>query len=426
MASTPRFYLKKSKSKNPLIILLFKWKGATVTMSTEENVPEEHWDKKMQRIPDAYCDLNPDYIEINKVLDGLAQFVTNLYNRHRRARKLFELTPEVMKRHIRAYRMGNEDGKLSTPVVTYYREWMDARLHDTSLKSSTTDSENVSCVLFERFAQTLPGAIYFENVTLRFFERYRDWFWQQSPPPSDATVHKHLRRFRQMCNHAAASGIKMGADVSAIKLASQLRLSPAAKETVALYDEELRVLQSLDLTDNPGLDVVRDLFLMGCYTGLRVNRWGEMRADNITEVDGKKYLEVITKKGRGKRVVIPLHPMITLIGNKYDWNFPKVPHEQMINRDIKVICERAGFTNNITQTKQVRGKSVQVVSPKYQLISTHTARRSFATNAYTAGMNLKDIMSLTAHSQEKTLRRYIREDLDKKAERIGDLPFFND
>lgn len=391
-------------------------------MATEEYILPEHWDKDKQRVSEVFEDINPDYIEINRVLNDLSQFVTNTYNKYRRARKLVELTPEVLKRYIRAYRMGAEDGELSLPVAQYYREWMDDRMRDTSLKSSTTDSENVSCILFERFAATLPGTLHFENVNLKIFERYRNWFWKQSPPPSDATVHKHIRRFRQMCNHASASGVTMGCDVSAIKLASQLRLSPAPKETVALYKEELDVLFALDLP--PKLELVRDVFLMGCYTGLRINRWGEIKSSNISEKDGTKYLEVFTQKGRGKRVVIPLHPALFKIGEKYNWNFPKVPHEQIINRDIKVICEMAGFTKVITQVKQERGKAVRIKSPKFQLVSTHTARRSFATNAYAAGMDIRDIMSLTAHSQEKTLRKYIREDLDKKAERISNLDYF--
>ncbi|MTB50059.1 site-specific integrase [Lewinella sp. W8] len=423
MPPRPNFYLERPKPGKPTAISLhFNWSGAQLRMSTKEYVLPEHWDKKTHRIKEKFTDINPDYIEVNRVLDELAMFVTNTYNKFRRERKLVELTPEVLKRYLVAYRQGRTDGQPAEPVLDYYRRYMEDRLR-SSLKASTTDSEMVSLNLFERFAATLPGELHFEQVTLRLFERYRDWFWNNTDT-GDSTIHKHLKRFRQMCSHAAASGQDMGCDVNAIKLASQLRLSPAAKETIALYTEELQALHQLDLSSKPHLEKVRDLFVFFCHIGLRFNRWKEVGPDNFTVKDGTYYLDIYTQKGKAKRVIIPLDPMAVEIGKKYGFKPPNITG-QVFNRQIKEVCLLAGFTEEIRQVKQIKGRSEILSTPKYQLVSTHTARRSFATSAYEAGLPVRDIMALTGHSQEKTLMRYIREDPRRNAERIAKHNRFN-
>ena len=63
--------------------------------------------------------------------------------------------------------------------------------------------------------------------------------------------------------------------------------------------------------------------------------------------------------------------------------------------------------------------------PKYALVSSHTARRSFATNAYKAGIPSIAIMKITGHKRESTFMRYIRVSERENAEMLKDAAFFN-
>lgn len=425
VARQVRYYLERPKEGTPALILLnFSYKSARVQLSTEEYVNPEHWDKKRQRVGDRWCNIHHHYLDVNRMLDDLNSFVLFTYNDYRRNVKLMDLTPAKLRALIREKITGVsvEDADNLT-VLDYYQRYLFDRSNDSSLAASSVNGEKYSLAKFEAFSKKFPGDLYFRHVNLSIFESYRNWLWK-SGATADSTVHKHLRRFRQMCKHAAANGETMGCDINAISLSDQLKVSGSARDNIALYDVELEYLAGIDLSADPEKEKVRDLFLMGCYTGLRFNRWGEIRKDNLVVENGVQMLQVFTKKGRRKAITLPLHPVLKAICERYEWNLPKVPTGQHFNRTIKEICKDAGYTEEIALARNVKGRSVIERYKKYDLISTHTARRSFATNADAAGVPFKDIKALTGHSKDATLQHYIKEDGKRRAERLSALPWF--
>ena len=85
----------------------------------------------------------------------------------------------------------------------------------------------------------------------------------------------------------------------------------------------------------------------------------------------------------------------------------------------------AGIDEEVLVNKNVGGRNTEVVLPKYQLVSSHTARRSFATNAYKAGVPTIAIMKITGHKLESTFLKYIRVSAEENAELLSNHPFFN-
>lgn len=399
-------------------------------MSTMEYVKPEHWDKQIQRVADKYCSVDEDYFEVNRMLDELDLFVRSSYNEYRRSRKLSELPPEVLKGKIRFFLTGEKDQgeekkqKREVTILEYYQSFVHRRSRQASLSVNSISGEKSSLKHFATFYNGLDESVNFKKVNLRFFERYRDYLWNFKPAPADSTIHKHLRRLKEVCTYGAANGIEMGSDIKSIKITAHLRLSPAPRETIALYLPKLAHLENSDFSARPALKQTRDLFLIACFTGFRFNRWSEITGKNIKEQNGKKVLEVFTKKGRAKKVVIPLNPTVEKIMEGYNWTLPKLNEGQVFNRNLKELCQLAGFTETVKFTQNIRGRSVIFEKTKYELIITHTARRTFATNAYESGMALEDIASLTGHSDIKTLKRYIKEDQKRRTERIGRAKFF--
>ena len=98
--------------------------------------------------------------------------------------------------------------------------------------------------------------------------------------------------------------------------------------------------------------------------------------------------------------------------------------EQQINYKIKDVCENAGIDEVASTTKTIGGKEVTKKDFKFDLVKTHTARRSFCTNAYLSGMNPVDIMQISGHSSEKTFLNYIKASALQKAVKISSYPFF--
>ncbi len=195
---------------------------------------------------------------------------------------------------------------------------------------------------------------------------------------------------------------------------------------VYLTVEELARIQELDLKDEL-LDSVRDIFLIGCYTGLRISDLSGLlrkQTEVIRVEDGVKYFHVKQIK-TSHSVIIPLNTIVTDIIEKRQGNLPEYIHKNVINKHIKSICKRAKITENHSLTRTEGGKEVEHILPKYQLVSSHTARRSFCTNAYKSGMPIHDIMSISGHKSERVFSNYVKVEKAENAKRIAKHAFFS-
>ena len=111
----------------------------------------------------------------------------------------------------------------------------------------------------------------------------------------------------------------------------------------------------------------------------------------------------------GEKVIVPLHPFALDILARNGGTLPKAACNQVFNRNLKSIGELAQITEGVSLRTNVAGKQRIDSRPKFNFLSTHTARRTFATFAY---MELKMpsvlIMKITGHRTEKEFFRYIR------------------
>ena len=144
---------------------------------------------------------------------------------------------------------------------------------------------------------------------------------------------------------------------------------------------------------------------MGCETGLRFSDFSQISEENIQTINGVDLLRMVQQKTEDN-VTIPLKTIAKAILKKYDNKLPKAITNQKMNLYLKELCELAELDEVITLR---RGGGV-VTDKKYNLISTHTARRSFATNAYLARVPSIAIMKITGHRSEKSFLKYIKVD----------------
>ena len=167
----------------------------------------------------------------------------------------------------------------------------------------------------------------------------------------------------------------------------------------------------------------RDLFLIGCYTGLRVSDYTRLSKDHIVMLDGMDFFEIESRK-TGRLVTIPIHPQVRDIIETNNGALPSRQPEQIINQNIKVIGALAGINSPVTIEQTIGGRKVRRRYPKHDLIKTHTARRSFCTNAYLEGLDCLDIMAVSGHTQEANFLKYIKVTRRERAKRIAQHPFF--
>jgi integrase len=184
-------------------------------------------------------------------------------------------------------------------------------------------------------------------------------------------------------------------------------------ETIYLNEEELTALYNIDLQGNESLERIRDLFLIGSWTGCRFSDIAQITPESISEglIHLKQYKT-------GKKVLIPLHPIVTAILNKYKGQLPKAISNQKFNKSLKDIAEMANI-NDVTHKAITRGgMKASTAFDKFKLVTTHTARRSFATNLYKSGFPTLSIMSITGHTTEKSFLKYIKVTPDEHAKKL--------
>lgn len=187
--------------------------------------------------------------------------------------------------------------------------------------------------------------------------------------------------------------------------------------SIALREDEIDLIYNYDFSESPTLNNCRNWAIIGFWTGLRL---GDLMRLDIKP--GLKYIEVEPQKTSNHdiNIVIPLHHQISKTLSKY--GMPVRMTDEKFNLSIKMICKMVGLNeivkgslvNNDTNRKEVG------MYEKYKLVSSHTCRRSFATNMYLMNFPTLSIMKITGHTTEKSFLKYIKVTPKEHAEKLMD------
>ncbi|HKC67228.1 MAG TPA: site-specific integrase, partial [Bacteroidia bacterium] len=190
---------------------------------------------------------------------------------------------------------------------------------------------------------------------------------------------------------------------------------------IYLTKEELKKIYEHDFSKKKSFDTIRDIFIIGCYTGLRFSDL--MSITNKNMIDNGTKLRVKTEK-TGELVIIPLHPYIKAIIKKHGGVPQYEITNQGMNESLKDIVEQAGIKDDVLIT-ETKGNVTETTSyKKFDLVSVHTARRSFATNAYLDDIPTISIMKITGHQTEKSFLKYIKISQEDNANKLTNHSFF--
>ena len=188
--------------------------------------------------------------------------------------------------------------------------------------------------------------------------------------------------------------------------------------SIYLTSEEIQKIHNLKIKDKTS--VVRDLFVIGCCTGLRFSDYSKLTKANIQNGS----ISIKTQK-TGAKVILPVHWMITEIISRNGDSIPKLEHSQQnFNKVIKNIAKKAGINSEVLVERMQGNDRIRKKVKKYSLVCTHTARRSFATNMYLTGIPTAKIMLFTGHQTEESFFKYIRIGKQENAKELSEHPFF--
>ncbi|PQJ76399.1 tyrosine-type recombinase/integrase [Polaribacter glomeratus] len=286
-----------------------------------------------------------------------------------------------------------------------------------TLSNRTIKEYERTLELLKDFEKEYKYTISFESINMDFYSLYIDYL--ENLDFSLNTIGKFIKQLKVFMNAATEENLNTN-----LSFQSKRFIKPSATSTqIYLNEIELKKIIDIDYSDNKILDNARNLFIIGAYTGLRVSDFNGLTKKSIHESNGKRFFRVIVKK-TGKYLPIPIHPEVEKILEKNDGNPPKRMPEQHINVALKKIGAKAELNGEIIFKKIKGGKEINVTKKKYEMISNHSSRRSFCTNAYFAEMPILDIMAISGHTSEKVFLNYIKITDDERALKISESSFF--
>ncbi len=430
--SSIKLKLRKNPSGTCKIRLHFNYGRKQVyRYSTKYTIQSEKlWDKSKQRIKVRKDDSIGE--DINLKLDKLERGAENLLREYEKTNK--KLNSSIIKRDLKNIDENeNLSNKKNQGLLDYFEWFIDYYSKNPrprtnkAYKKGTLKTIRNSKEKLEHF-QVNYGHLEFESVTLDFHKNLLNFLNEQKLSDNyKGTIIKNLktvmndayeRDYHNNLDFKKSGFIKPKSEAYNIYLSQQDIDKITALDLKGIIDNPEEYypkgtsLASLDL-----LNRVRDFFLIGCHTGLRIQDILSLTQKNIETITSQKktfkIISLIPEKVE-KPVEIPIKKQLEIILNKYDECFPRKVSDVKINKYIKVICKAAGLTE-IDNHKKV---------PRYSLVSSHTARRSFCTNAYKEGMHVLDIMSISGHSSPEVFLNYIKATPRDRLNQIKNHPFF--
>ncbi len=403
-----KFVLKEPSSKEPtLIYLLFRFNNQKLKYSTSEKIIPKLWNSETQRAREIRT--FTEHEDLNKRLDNLANAVKKGYRDLINENKL----PTVSKlKEILDKSQFKKDFAQKISLLKF----IDDLIQNSNRKRNTLKQwkqTQKKLLEFKKFSNT---EIDFDNIDLDFYERFINFLAKKGYAKN--TIGGFIKAVKTFMNEAVDRNLTKNLEYRNKKF----RAIEEQVDKIYLTQNELATIYNLNLEEDKRLEKVRDLFIIACYTGLRFSDLIQIRKENI--INDQKQIKIRTEK-TGELVVIPIHKYVTETLAKYKGNLPTVISNQKMNKYLKEIGEIAGIDETIKIAITRGGKTETNLFPKFDLMTTHTARRSFSTNAYLMDIPSISIMKITGHRTERSFMKYIRISQEDNANKLANHPFFN-
>ena len=296
----------------------------------------------------------------------------------------------------------------------------------TNYAPATIKAVKASMQQFKNFQEDTKVTYNWEDIDLQFYYAYTAWMKKKEY--SINTIGKCVKQLKAILATAESEGLHSNAKYKDKKFKG----TRVEVDTIYLTKEDLAKIQKTDLTKmSLGHTWARDIFMVGVWTAQRVSDYNNISRDDIQSyqmrsiVDepdpqnpGKTIARIVTsdvtvinirQKKTGAKVTVPCSPDLKRILEKYDYQLPHL-EDQVINKYIKEIAKKAKLTETVEIEETKGGTPKMVKYKKWELIHTHTARRTGATLMYLSGMDIYDIMKITGHSSPAMLKKYIKAD----------------
>ena len=419
--ATGRYKLQKDNDWNA-IFYRFKQGGQfDIIASIKIEVPRGRWsDAKQEILVTPYV----DYKKVNVKLKEFNTFIIKEYEKSKLSDQLEIINPKWLKNKIELFfvRESQDDDVNKKLFLTNYIDLFIAESpskktrKNTPIDKRTIQHYNTTLNKIKAFEEHIGRKIKLSEININFHSHFIN-FLETIDLLNPNTIGGYINDIILFCRNAQNKGFETPNDY---KLKDFYSPSNTTNDSY-LKEEEITAVYNTNF-EQDYLDNARDWFVIGMRTGLRISDFSKLSKTDIK--DG--FIELQTQK-TDYQVIIPLHQNVEEILAKRNGNFPRTISDQKFNVYIKKVAEIAGLTEVIQGAKMTKiiveekGKKKKITRktdgfyPKYELVTSHICRRTFATNLY-GKIDTLSIMKVTGHSSEKQFLGYIKKTPKESAE----------
>lgn len=421
------FYLKKPKVEGKkihkdaetLIFLQFKYpRKNRFVYFFNQKIQTQNWNEKKQRVNSNKATTRDGQHSINYLLDNLSKLVIKVYNSSIAAGKI--PTKDIFKKTLDTFiYQASDEVTERDSLFSLFDRFISGEIKNRAKDKSKNTLQNYTTAKNHllAYATYSKQKIDFDDITLDFFYKFVNYLMKDIKKQNGTkglkrnTIAKDITILKTVMAEAVDLGYTMNMQFKHKKFS----ISEEETDSVYLTEKEVIKLYQHDFSCNRKLEQVRDLFVVGCFTGLRYSDYSNILPENIIETDGDLFVKMITQKTKDL-VIIPCNPIVLEIFKKYESNpnrLPRTVSSQKFNDYIKEAVEEAG----LTETGRL---STDPTKHLWECITSHTARRSFATNLYLEGFPSHELMKITGHRSEASFKKYIKVTQLQTAKRLSE------
>ena len=412
------FFLKEPNSNKDTIIYLIyylKHEGKNFKYSTGQKISPEDWDP-INRLPKTKRGAaGVKNKHISSVLSNYSSLLDDTVQDFERRNEILTKT-ELKSIFDFEFKKKSKDEEIIY-FSDFINDFNDNHIDQVILKSTnrklserTKKGYKTALIGLQKFEKKYKKVL-LKDLTLNFHSKFMNFLYDEENLATN-TVGFYIKNLKALAKHADRMGLKINDQV----LSSDFFVPEEKSESVYLSIDEIEKLFKKDFSDRPRFQNVRDWAIISCWTGLRVSDW-----DKFGGIENG-YIKIIPKKTQytsGKEVVIPIHWQIQDILDKR--GLPEKVSDVEFNRIFKDVCGDANIDYKVygsRRNKKSKNRLEKGMIAKNELVSSHTCRRSFATNNYLMGIDTLTIMQVTGHTTEKSFLRYIKVTPDQHAKRL--------
>jgi integrase len=384
--------------------------------TTGLSVKIQDWSNAKQNVKLTSANIQKDFI--NAKLRELETYLLHQYNTDYSTQKF--IGSNWLKEQIKNF-FGRAD--IDELHKVYFIDWVQKFIDDCTIRlhngkpiaKRTVQHYQTTFNKLKNYETHFETKLRFQDIGLDFYRNFV-FYCKSIEKLNNNSTGGYITNLKKWCKEIDIEGLPINPQYRHSEFST---ISNKTKD-VYLTPDEINIVFNHDFAYSERLDNVRDNFIIGLWTGLRVGNFLKLKKIDFNG----GFIEIETAK-TGQSVVIPLHQQIVQILNKRNQNLPKQISDQKFNEYVKELCQLIGFTEMVEGAKMINKKDekdffknskIELKNkmrkefgtyPKYELISSHTCRRSFCSNLYGKLPNMT-IMAISAHKTESQFLKYIK------------------